>query len=64
MTVTVSAGPPVYGDVTLDDNVNVLDLLVVLADWGPCDCTCCPADVNGDGLLDLYVSDVAAANHL
>jgi hypothetical protein len=62
VTVAVSSGPPIYGDVTLDDNVDVLDLLVVLAAWGPCDCTCCPADVNGDGTVNvLDLLDVLAA---
>ena len=42
------------GDVTGDCQVNVTDLLAVLADWGPC--PGCPTDINGDG--DVGVNDL------
>jgi len=38
-------------DVTLDGIVDVLDLLGVLADWGPC--PGCPTDITGDGVVDV-----------
>ncbi len=45
------------GDLDGDCNVGVLDLLQLLAAWGPCaDCEDCPADLDGDctvGILDL-----------
>lgn len=40
-----AAGPRVlYFDLDGDGAVTVLDLLIVLAEWGPCDSPCCPAD--------------------
>ncbi len=38
-------------DVNGDEVVNVLDLLDVLTDWGPC--PGCPTDVNGDDVVDV-----------
>ncbi len=40
------------GDINGDGVVDVLDLLLVLAAWGPCG-NDCPADVNGDGTVDV-----------
>ena len=37
-------------DITGDDLVDVLDLLVVLGDWGQ---TGGPADINDDGVVDV-----------
>jgi hypothetical protein len=38
-------------DINGDGNVDVADLLAVIADWG---CTgCCSADVNGDGVVNV-----------
>ncbi len=39
-------------DVTGDGTVDVLDLLAVLAAWGPCEPDC-PEDINGDGIVDV-----------
>ena len=39
------------GDINLDGNVDVLDLLQVIATWGPCGS--CPADVDGNGVVDV-----------
>ena len=45
--------PPV-GDLDLDCRVGIIDFLRLLADWGPCpETTGCPADLNGDGVVDL-----------
>ena len=41
----------VTGDVNGDGAVNVEDLLLLLAAWGPC--TGCPADLNADGMVDV-----------
>ncbi|MCZ6492639.1 MAG: hypothetical protein O6933_01010 [Planctomycetota bacterium] len=45
------------GDLDGDGTVGILDLLTLLAVWGPCaDCENCPADLDGDctvGILDL-----------
>ncbi len=48
-------------DVTGDGTVDVLDLLAVLAAWGPCEPDC-PEDINGDGVVDvLDMLEVLAA---
>jgi hypothetical protein len=44
-------GGSVPGDVNGDGVVDVLDLLEVLAAWGPC--PGCPADINGDGVVNV-----------
>jgi hypothetical protein len=44
------------GDVDGDGAVNVTDLLLVLADWGPC--PACPTDIDDDG--DVAVDDLLA----
>jgi len=46
--------PPLPGDANGDGLVGILDVLVVIADWGPCDG--CAGDQNGDGqasILDI-----------
>ena len=47
----------VPGDLDGDGDVGFGDLLILLAEWGPCaECGACPADVDGDctvGLADL-----------
>lgn len=45
------------GDVDCDCTVGVVDLLALLAAWGPCaDCEDCPADI--DGNCDVGVTDL------
>ncbi len=39
----------VSADVNADEVVNTLDLLMVLAAWGPC--PACPEDLDGDGVV-------------
>ena len=39
------------GDVDGDQNVNVTDLLAVIANWGPC--SDCLADLDGDGMVAI-----------
>ena len=48
------------GDVDGDGMVNVIDLLAVLAAWGPC--PGCPEDVNGDGEVNVLDVLVVLAN--
>ncbi len=38
-------------DLNQDGSVDVLDLLILLADWGPC--PDCPADLDGNGVVDV-----------
>ncbi len=44
--------PDCPADITGEGVVDVLDLLAVLATWGPCDPPC-PEDINGDGVVDV-----------
>ena len=44
------------GDTNGDGSVNVVDLLAMLTDWGPC--VFCPADINNDdevSVIDLLL---------
>ena len=48
--------PPLPGDANGDGMVGILDILIVIADWGPCDG--CAGDQNGDGqasILDILL---------
>jgi hypothetical protein len=50
--------PPCDGDVNLDGAVNVVDLVSVIQDWGPCLVDLCAfdaclSDVNGDGAVNV-----------
>ncbi|MHC5115138.1 MAG: dockerin type I domain-containing protein [Planctomycetota bacterium] len=47
----LDAMPPI-GDVNADGTVNFADLLALLAAWGPCGATACPADLNHDYAVD------------
>ena len=47
----------VPGDLNGDGVVDVNDLLIIIADWGPCSGDC-PADLNGDGVVS--VGDILA----
>jgi len=42
---------PCLGDVSGDGAVDVVDLLSVIAVWGPC--TGCVEDINGDSFVDV-----------
>lgn len=52
-------GEDLVGDLNGDGVVDVLDLLILLNNWGSCpDCDDCPADLNGDcnvGVADLLI---------
>jgi hypothetical protein len=45
------AQPSCEGDLNGDDVVDVLDLLVLLDDWGPC--AGCNSALNGDDVVDV-----------
>ena len=51
--------PAILGDIDGDGFVGISDLLILLADWGPCaDCDDCPSDLDDDctvGLSDLLI---------
>ena len=57
--LTRDATPSILGDLDGDDSVGLSDMLILLANWGPCvDCDNCPADLDGDcsvGLADLLI---------
>lgn len=42
---------PPLGDLDGDCTVGVVDLLILLGDWGPCQG--CPSDLNGDGIVGV-----------
>jgi hypothetical protein len=42
---------PCPWDLSRDGTVNVVDLLIVIGSWGPCED--CPADFNDDGLVNV-----------
>lgn len=44
---------PAAGDADGDGVVSFADVLAVLAAWGPCPGTCCPADFNENGVVDF-----------
>ena len=47
--------PQLTGDINDDGVINVNDFLLVLAAWGPCLESCCPADLDRNG--DVGVGD-------
>ena len=50
----VIINPPTPGDLNGDSTVDVLDLLLVIADWGTCPAEgCSNADITGDGVVDV-----------
>ena len=58
----INTGPevdPIPGDLDGDGHVGASDLLILLANWGPCaDCDECPADIDGNcsvGAADLLI---------
>ncbi|MEE8154361.1 MAG: choice-of-anchor B family protein [Phycisphaerales bacterium] len=56
---TIVCDEPVIGDLDGDGHVGASDLLILLANWGPCgDCKDCPADLDGNctvGASDLLL---------
>ncbi|MDP7005317.1 MAG: hypothetical protein QF718_03805 [Phycisphaerales bacterium] len=53
--------PPIPGDLDGDGVVGILDILIVIADWGPCP-DGCTGDVNEDGVSDILDLLVIIAN--
>lgn len=43
----------VVGDANGDGEVNIIDLLQIIADWGPCPPLSCPSDLDGNLLVDV-----------
>lgn len=52
---------PLLGDLNDDGAVDVSDLLILLAAWGPCGKDC-PGDLNGDGSVDVSDLLILLAN--
>lgn len=50
----------IVGDLNGDGVVDVSDMLLLLADWGPCEG--CAADLNGDGVVDVSDLLILLAN--
>ena len=60
------SGPPcdsggIPGDLDGDGSVGVNDLLILLANWGPCEGDC-PADLDGDGVVGFSDLIILLAN--
>ena len=56
--VVTTVGTVAVGDINCDGAVNVIDLLALLSDWGPCAGFACAADLNADetvNVLDLLI---------
>ncbi|MAI67700.1 MAG: hypothetical protein CMJ26_07480 [Phycisphaerae bacterium] len=53
--------PPVTGDLDGDGVVGILDILIVIAEWGPCSGACI-SDMNTDGTVDVLDLLVLIAN--
>ena len=53
--------PPVPGDADGDGIVGILDILVVIAEWGPCP-DGCNADFDDSGVVDILDILVVIAN--
>lgn len=61
-TISADSSLTCYGDITTDGEVNVLDLLAVIGEWGPCPnpqkyvCRAdikCPTQCDGDGVVNV-----------
>ena len=52
--------PPIPGDLDGDGTVAILDLLILIGDWGAC--TNCASDLNSDGAVDVLDLLVVIAN--
>jgi len=58
--IDITNDEPILGDVNGDGVVDVIDLLMMISQWGQCPTSGdCPADVNGDGWVN--VADLLAA---
>ena len=54
LIIEYAAAPACPADLNGDSNVDVQDLLQVIADWGACaDPSSCPSDIDGDGLVAI-----------
>jgi plastocyanin len=53
-TITIKQQPDNPADLNDDGVVDVFDLLILLASWGPCQDAECPADFNGDMTVDVF----------
>jgi len=42
-----------YGDLSGNSIVDVPDIIQLIADWGPCEDTCCPSDLNRNGSVEV-----------
>ena len=55
--MTVTTGTPVLtGDINLDGVVNVIDMLILLGEWGACPEPCppfCASDLNDDCVVNV-----------
>ena len=48
-----SVNPIYFADLNTDGSVGVGDLLVLFAEWGPCQKGCCIADLDLDGTVGI-----------
>ena len=53
---------PSVGDLDGDGSVGIVDFLLLLGVWGPCEDPCCPADLDEDGMVGITDFLVLLAN--
>ena len=51
-----------YGDIDGNGVVNIIDLVALTSEWGPCDPGCCLPDLDMDGMVGIRDLLIVLAN--